>query len=219
MAKLGFISFLSDNYMIKTYVGRSYFPPTFLDFELSKENLKQSRTKSALIEAVYKKSGNKISIFAGYEKVKDPVIPDYGKGYLVNGKSYEYSLVALEYNYKKNNLLNISVGYSKTFSTIEPVLLSEETGYVRITGKKEKLDYYSELVYKKGFDVSSIHIQDSYNLNAGISYLINENFSLKIKGINILNRGAKIPVIPVVGNEGSYDSLDRKYFISIEVSY
>ncbi|ACO03492.1 TonB-dependent receptor plug domain protein [Persephonella marina EX-H1] len=219
MAKLGFISFLSDRYMVKTYIGRSYFPPTFLDFELSKEDLKQSRTKSALIELVYKKDGNKLSVFAGYEKVEDPVIPDYKKGYLVNGKDYEYSLVALEYNYRQNNNLNLSIGYSKTFSTIEPSLLSEETGYFRITGEKDKINFYSELVYKKGFKVSSVDIPDSYNLNAGISYLINENFSLKIKGINILNRGAKIPVIPVIGNEGSYDSLDRKYFISLEVSY
>ncbi|WP_457621340.1 TonB-dependent receptor plug domain-containing protein [Persephonella sp.] len=219
MTKIGLISFLSSNYMIKTYIGRSYFPPTFLDYELSKGDLTQSKTYSTLVELIYRKLRNKISIFAGYERIKDPIIPDYQKGYLVNGKDYSYSLVALEYSYKENNGLDISLGYSRTFSTMEKALLSKETGYIRVTGKKERTSFYTELIYKKGFDVISIHIPDSYNLNAGISYLINENFSLKIKGINILNRGTKIPAISPVGDGNCYDSLDRKYFISFEVSY
>ncbi|WP_456400721.1 TonB-dependent receptor plug domain-containing protein [Persephonella sp.] len=219
MVKVGLISILSNNWMVKAYLGRGYFPPSFLDMELSKTYLKQSVLKSAITELIYKENNHKISLFGGIKRVEDPVIPDYNTGFLRNGDSEEYKLIAVEYNFTKDPIIKFSAGYSLSYFTAKPSLLSEQSGFFRLTGQKDRFQYYSEFVYKKGFDIYSVHIPDSYNLNAGISYILNSNFSIKIKGVNILNRSSRIPVIPVTGSVASYDTLDRKYFFSLEVSY
>ncbi|WP_457641535.1 TonB-dependent receptor plug domain-containing protein [Persephonella sp.] len=219
MAKIGFITFFNRNWMIKTYLGRAYFAPTFLDFEMSTDKLKSSTTKSILAEIIYQNKNHYVSIFGGYQKAYDPILPDPSRGIIVNGDKQDYKAIAITYEYRINSYINLSTGYSRTDTSLRPYLLPKESGYIRVTGRKGKISYYTELIYRKSFNVRSIHIPDSYDLNGGISYLINDNFSLKIKGTNILNKGTRIPVIPLTGTSSTYDSMDRKYFISLEVSY
>jgi len=60
-------------------------------------------------------------------------------------------------------------------------------------------------------------VEDGYDLNAGVSYSITEDLSIRLKGENLLNRAIKIPYLALqTGNVMAYPVRERTLYLSVD---
>jgi len=154
------------NITFKTFLANNIVTPSFFQdsFEFS-----------------YSKGNHKISLLAGWNKIKDKILFNYWKTF------------------------NIDI-------TGSPV----EGGYVRLFKNFEKTYFYSDLVYRKGYEIFGTKVGDSYDLSMAISHDLNDSVRIAFKGQNLLNNSIKtVFYIPTLMGIKPLRTLDRKYIFSI----
>ena len=215
IARIGFISYLKDNLYIKGFLTDSYVPPSFYEIEFSKnpKDLKSEDLKGGTIELNYQKKDHKLRLFYGHSIVKDLITFGLYGSYNYE-KTVKSDLFMMEYEYVKNpdkriyfsiykNFINSSNKFSPTFGW-----------FTRYLQSKDKFDFFGELIYREGFTTfDGTKVSQSYNLNTGIIYHYSQNFSIKLKGENLLNSSPKSVFIAPTAIFNSYD---RKILLTIE---
>jgi len=136
----------------------------------------------------------RINFGGGYIRVRDSIIPD-SSGILTNRESaVEYRPVSLEIK------LSPTAG-----------------GYLRLLSTIRRVSAFAELIYRKGFTYMGRSVEDGYDLNAGVSYSITEDLSIRLKGENLLNRAIKIPYLALqTGNVMAYPVRERTLYLSVD---
>jgi len=213
-AKLGYIYVPKKNITFKTFLANNIVTPSFFQELGAKQNLDYEKYLLYSFEFSYSKGNHKISLLAGWNKIKDKIAPD--NGLLVNLKdSYEASSISIDYTYYFNKKDKILFNYWKTFNidiTGSPV----EGGYVRLFKNFEKTYFYSDLVYRKGYEIFGTKVGDSYDLSMAISHDLNDSVRIAFKGQNLLNNSIKtVFYIPTLMGIKPLRTLDRKYIFSI----
>ncbi len=213
-AKLGYIYVPKRDITFKTFLATNIITPSFFQELGAKQNLDYEKYLIYSFEFSYSKGNHKISLLAGWNKIKDKIAPE--NGFLVNlQNSYEASSVSVDYTYKFNKTDKLMLNYWKTFN-VDLAGTPVEGGYVRLFKNFEKLYVYSDVVYRKGYEIFGTKIESSYDLSLSLSYDINESIKVAFKGQNLLNNSLKTAFyIPTLMGIKPLRTIDRKYIFSI----
>ncbi len=215
IGRIGLISSPSKNWFVKGFITRTYIPPSFFETELAPTlKLKQEILTGATFEIINETKNHRFSFLAGYVNIEDLITFTENGGTFNLPNDIDSILTSLDYEYRFNYNSKILLNYYKTFYE-DDFASSKEGGSVQIFKRTNKFDFYGGLIYKKGFKINNIKINDSYDLTFGISYNINKTLSFKFKGENILNNSLRV-IYFTPFETGTYDSLERKYFFTFE---
>ncbi len=218
IARVGYISLLTDRLSIKGFLSRSYVPPFFYDTEISGRDLDTMKIPlSVTAEGSLKiTDGTTVGFGAGFVRIEDAFVPD-STGRLTNsGESVETKpvFINLESVFREDHKLQL--GYS-LFLDPDSEVSSTSGGFMRLLSSVGRFDLFGELIYRRGFEFSGKRIKDGYDLNSGVTYHVSDSLSLRLKGENLLNRSIEIPyVVPQTGGVVSYPVRERTVYMSME---
>ncbi|NPA52851.1 MAG: hypothetical protein GXO22_08145 [Aquificae bacterium] len=220
ISRLGYIHTFSKEIMMKTFIQRHYFVPFFYHLDFAGKDLDTQKIPFYIsAELQYKTHNQKISVLYAYAKIKDSIAMDIQTLRFVNvDKSYYPSSLNLIYQKKYKNS-KFSFNYFKMFNinAYSPL----EGGFLKYLKYNHKYDFYTELIYRKGFTIKNtdLYLDDSYDLNLSFRYKIDRKKSIILKGQNILGKGIKYPFINNLTNDVIYvPSFDREYFVIFEIN-
>ncbi len=215
--RVGYITTPYQGVYIKSFISRSYIPPYFYDLESAGRDLSPIKIPlSATGEVVFHSDMAKLNMGLGYVKVKDNIVPD-SRGLPTNdSRTLEYKPLFLDIEYKIAEDHKLQTGYS-AFLDPEIEMSPLEGAYIRILSSFHRLSAFGELIYRKGFSYRGKEIKAGYDLSAGISYNLTEDFSVKLKGENLLNKALEIPYFALQGsNVVSYPVKRRTFYLSVD---
>ncbi len=215
IARLGYISAVSDNLILKGFVARSYIPPYFYDVEISGRDLDTIKIPVSLtLEGVATLRNLNLNFGGGYVKIDDVIVPDKS-GKLINSPDIlelKPLFAQLDYRYERQR---ITVGYSLLLDP-EKELSPTSGGFVRILSSLRKIDIFTELIYRSGFNYGSKRISESYDLNAGMTYWLTDDIAVRLKGENLLDRATELPyLIPQSGDVVTYPVRRRTLYLGV----
>ncbi len=213
IVRVGFISSPFNNWFLKGFVTRTYVPPSFFETELSTQNLKQEVLTGATFEIINETNKHRFSFLAGYVNIED-LITFTENGNINLPNDVDSILTSVDYEYKFNYNSKILLNYYKTFYE-DDFASSKEGGSIQLFKRTDKFDFYGGFIFKKGFKLKGVKIDNSYDLSFGISYNITKTLSLKFKGENLLNNSLRV-IYFTPFEISTYDSLQRKYFFTFE---
>ena len=214
IGRIGFISSPFKDWFLKGFVTRTYVPPSFFETELApNRRLNQEILTGATFEIINESNKHRFSFLAGYVNIQD-LITFTEDGSVNLPYDVDSFLTSLDYEYRFNYDSKISLNYYKSFYE-DSYISSVEGASIQLFKRAEKFDFYGGLFFKKGFKIKDVKIKNSYDLIAGISYNITKTLSIKFKGENLLNNSLRV-IYFTPFETGTYDSLERKYFFTIE---
>ncbi len=216
--KAGFL-YSRNKLLFKLFFTRMYIAPPVAFIELSaNKDLKPYLTDVAIAGIEYRlRRKEKIKLYGFKGVVKDTFKYSEELNGVVNGdKTFRFSMVFTEYEKQlgSSGKLNLTgwVVNNENYPAYTPTVGANAIFY----GSINKVGYFFTLLYRKSENIKGIHIKETYDLSAGLSYRFGDGFYLKVKGENILNREQYVPYIVPVGGRGSYSSADRRYLITLE---
>jgi iron complex outermembrane receptor protein len=83
-------------------------------------------------------------------------------------------------------------------------------------GRFGKFEYFTSLIYRKSFSFYDVHVKDSYDLNLGVTYNFTKDFSISLKGQNLLDKSTQS--LYAQGFPGAPFALDNNYDPSASLS-
>lgn len=215
IARVGHISFINHNFYIKSFITKTYIPPSFYELEQSKnpKDLKVGSIKGFSSEVVYEKDKSILKLFYGYTYAKDLI--HFTPNGTINWRGIPSHLLDFEYTYKITPDNKIVFDIFKAFIPSSK-MSSTFGGSIKSFNSFDRLDLYGELIYRNGFEVFDKKINSTYNLNVGFIYNFDRNLSIRVKGENLLNSSYKTVLFGYPNQVGIFDAYDRKLTIGIE---
>lgn len=214
IARVGFVSFLSENVYLKSFLTRTYLPPSLFEVEMSNNptKLKPEKITGGSFEFGYNMDRQSLNIFYGYLYIKDMISLT---PYTQNLQKYLTAHnVLLNYKYRFDVNTKLLLNIYKSFNNHED-FSSTEGGSIKIYTSTDSFDVYNELVYRKGFKVYGKDVNSSLNYNIALKYKVNRGLVFGLRGENLLNSSAK-SVFTTAGDTLILPSFDRKLIVSIE---
>jgi hypothetical protein len=190
--RIGSIYMPTQNLGFKFFLAKSYIPPTFFYVDFAKtnnKNLDSQKIKYASLESVYSKDNYKISAIVSKIKASDIIALDLNGFYNVpiEVDSISYTL---NYDYTFDNKDTLQLNFYKANSS-QAQNDSASGGYIKYMGKYKEFDYFTSLIYKKGYQINDFVVKSGYDLSLGSSYDITKNLTFSLKAENILNKSIK----------------------------
>ncbi len=219
MVKAELVQKISEGLYYKIFGGSFFVPQTF--FELT-TNPQLKKQKNKLITINLEK-----------EFKKNDIIFAFGKMYIDNMVIFEPTLLKFTNLEEELNFTFYSVYAKFKFSETGKILfdvfridpnkdipgfISKEGAGLHVFEKFGKINSYIGIVYRAGYNFNGIDVDYGIDLTVGISYRINDNITVGIRGENLLNKSLKIPYIGGSGVE-FLPSFDRKIYASIISSF
>lgn len=179
-------------------------------------NISISNNSILLFVNKYNFNRGYINFILGKTYIKNPIVynPNSSSGYVnMYGFTSKNEFLELTYHYDFDSSNNFDLTFYDSNNNISK-MPSPQYGVVgKIFNSYNKIDFYNELVYKSSYKSFGIKLKNSYDWTSAIKYHASEDFSIGIRGENILNRGLKqayrgIPYpIPVV---------EQKFWLNLE---
>ena len=186
--KLGLIYMPTDNLGFKLFATQSYIAPSFYYVDLQSptvSNLKSQKINYYSLENVYLYNSHKFNLTLTNIQVDDMIYLTT-KGFDNSNEKVEGNMLIFKYAYNidlKNQLMFTAY----ILDSNQPEMNSSNGGNIKYMGSYQKFDYFTSLVFKDGYKISNLTVDDGYDLNAGITYNHTKNLSFSIKGENLLN--------------------------------
>jgi hypothetical protein len=191
-------------------------------FSADPDSLKHETYYGISGELTYKNDNKEFRIASGYVKIKNIVWPT-PQGYANYNEPIDAKLFMIDYKQDLTTHITTEVNfYANYIGDFDDS--SRYGGFLRILGDYRKFNFFTELIYRSPFTFKDIYnnlqkrVDDSWDLNIGCSFSLTPKLELKIKGENILNDSPKVPYISSEGIK-TYSSWDRKFFITLEMSF
>ncbi len=188
-------SFVSRTYGYPVFMQNTYFPHIYKH----NINLKSEERMAASTEIIYKTDTTNSNIRLIYNNAKDAIALQNNVYVNSTTKPNFYAIYgAHEIKFGHDHVLNLSAYYGNDDM---PLTQSSTTGaHVQLFNTFGKFDLYNELTYRKGYAYTtqsttpqSVKVDSGYDYSAGITYRATDDFSLFIKGENLLNKAIKSP--------------------------
>ncbi len=185
-----------ENFGLKGFYTKSSLSPTFynIDFadisDSNSRNMKSQIYKYYSIEGVYANEKSRFSIlytdvnvenFIYYTPVGFQNIDDH----IIKTENWVF-----DYTYTLSEKHKLQLNYYRT-KLSENLTNSNKGGYLKFMGEVGKFDYFTSLIYKNGYQYKTVVVDDSYNLNLGVTYHFSKNLSSSLKGENLLNKSTQ----------------------------
>jgi iron complex outermembrane receptor protein len=199
MIRLGH-TYTNENWIIKT-IG-SYFEmtldpyllknPTFLAYPNTKYETQKQHT--FMEDIIYEKENNKYELLFGYTLVKDYLVPNFRN--FARLETYDYIELSSfnlrwTHHYRRYDSLFIDVGITDIANLpydISPKRLKQYNAVVRNLNTFGKFDIFNEIIYFK----NNLERVSYVDYSAGIKYNHSKDFSISLKGQNILNKSKEL---------------------------
>jgi iron complex outermembrane receptor protein len=118
-------------------------------------------------------------------------------GLLKNGASaetkYFFTILNYDYNFDTNNKMNLQLYYARYKDIFNLDKLEDYSGYLSFTNSYEKFNFYNGVVWHQ----NSINHKNYFDLTSSVSWNVNENLTLTLKGQNLLNKAKKTSMFRV----------------------
>jgi len=223
IARVGVIKKFDHNKLrIKAFATRSYIPTPFYqlynpDQVPYKANpyLSNMQLYLATINMLYKQNKASYELIVAYTSTRDPIVysPSNPYGYINSDDPMNYLRYEFKYNYDfdmDNRLLfDIFTGDNNKGYTLSP----RYGGFVRLFNKYKKFDIYNELSYKSSYSAYDIYMDASFDYTLSVKYHVNKDFSVGLRGENLLNDGFEQAYY---GVDYPISVRDRKVWINLE---
>jgi len=222
--RLGYI-YSDESFKYKTYIYRTSFAiepmsRSFLYYE--NDDIKPQTTFGITQEFGYKYQNQKLRLCLIYMHDKYSLMQ---VGDLSSNQNTEYFISIFEYNYKYdvNNKMMLQVEYARYNEIYDLDKLDDFSVYLSLYNRFAKLDFYNGFVYR----INSVDWKNYIDWTSTISYDINENLTITIKGDNILNKAKKTRLYrfdptksPVSDMEPlNISPIDRSFSINLEYTF
>ena len=185
-----------EKFGLKSFYTKTSLAPTFYNIDYAditnknNQNMKNQEYKYYSIESVYADEKSRFSIF--YTNVKIENFIYYAPiGFIsIDDHTIKTQNWIFDYTYELTSKHKLQLNYYTTKQS-ESFTNSNKGGYLKFMGEFEKFDYFTSLIYKNGYSYKTVSVKNSYNLNLGATYNFSKNFSMSLKGENLLNKSTK----------------------------
>ena len=182
---------------------------------------KPQETDTILENIIYKENNNKYELILDYSIVKNYLVPN------VQGKlDYNKQNVVMQginsrwtHNYNKYDKLFIELGYREINNVLNIGKMKNYLTIVKNINTYKRFDIFNEILHTK----DNIKKKDFYDYSAGVKYNYSEDFTISLKGINLLSKARTTtyrranPANPQVQQTPlEISPIDKKIMLSME---
>jgi len=219
--RLGYI-YTSEHWSYKAYLYRSQFAlePFVRYLDLSTyENTKAQTTIGITQELVYSKDKQRIKLFLHTMQDEDSLFQDQTSG-LGQDTKYFTTIFNYDYNFNVDNKMNLQLYYAHYKDILIVEKLEDISGYLSFANSYEKLDFYNGIIWHK----NSVNWKNYFDLTSSVSWDINEDLTVTLKGDNLLNKAKKtnqFTINPVNGQVGALEisPIDQRIIFELEYMF
>ena len=192
--RFGYI-FSGDSWGYKSYIYRTQFgldPLTrYLNFDKYKDTIKQT-TIGFTQEVSYKDNKSYFRLLMLLMKDENGLLEAESK---IGGGKTQYFSTILNYDYKfnQNNNLNIQLYYATYNNIFDIDKLTDSSAYISHSISYNKFDFYNGIIWHKN-NIDKINFID---WTSTISWNINKDITITLKGQNLLDRAKNKPIYRV----------------------
>ncbi|XOB63007.1 TonB-dependent receptor plug domain-containing protein [Campylobacterota bacterium DY0563] len=188
--RIGAIYLPTTNLGFKTFYTMSHIPPSFYNIDsafMQRPTLDSQKYDYFTFEGAYTFEKSRLSVEYFNVHMTDYIYFAHPIGFInvdhkikTNGFIFDYT-----YNFDKKSKLDFNYFYSQL---TEEQSNYTDGGYLKYTKSFDKTSYFASLIFRKGFSYLGLDIKNSYNLNIGATHSFTKNFSVSVKGTNLLNK-------------------------------
>ena len=189
--RLGYI-FSGNNWGYKSYIYRTQFglePLTrYLNFNKYKNTMKQT-TIGFTQEISYKNDKSYFRLLTLLMKDYEGILEAEDK---IGGGKTQYFSTILNYDYKFNpkNTLSFQIYYASYKDIVDIDNLKDTSAYISHSFSYDKFDFYNGIVWHR----NNIDKKDFIDWTSSISWNINKDMTITIKGQNLLDKAKNKPL-------------------------
>ncbi len=217
--RLGYI-YTSEDFSFKSFYTRYdlSFEPFIYFYAKDSKEVKNQTSQNVFLEFDWKKNRYKYDLNMFYTKEKNSIDYKYTNSpqpYISKGVSF-----AVGYNFDFNNKVETNIFLANKKIKKYGVDDTYYGGNLRFLNTYKKIDFYNELVYRGGYD----GLSDGYDLNSAITLNITKDFSVFLKGENVLNKALQTRFYKKeIGNKQLFTEpmsvLDRRFYLGLEYRF
>ena len=218
--RLGYI-YTSEAWSYKTYLYRTQFALEPLMHYLDAanyQNVKPQTTLGITQEVSYTKKQQHVRLILHLMQDEDSLLQSRQNG-LGGDTKYFTTIFNYDYTFDMNNKMYLQFYYAHYKDIFELDKLEDISGYFSFMNSYENFDFYNGLIWHK----NSLDWKNYFDLTTSVSWNINEDFTMTLKGENLLNKAKETGlyrVDPATGNmlnPLSISPIDQR--ITIELEY
>ena len=216
--RFGYI-YSGDEWSYKTYLYRTQFALDTLTRYLNPlyyQDVELQTTIGITQELTYHKKEHDLSLTLSVFQDED--------GFIVNSPSatedtkYFTTVLKYDYNFDLNNKLYVQLYYAYYQDIYGFDKLEDISGYFSLANSYEKFDFYNGVVWHK----NSLDWKNYFDLTSSVSWNIDEDLTLTLKGENLLNKAKETNLMTIDILNGTMGSLpvspiDQR--ITLELEY
>jgi len=198
--RLGYI-YTSEHWSYKMYLYRTQFAleplVRYLDLSTYQDTALQT-TLGITQEISYTDEKQRIRLFLHIMQDEDSLFQDRVSG-LGRDTKYFTTIFNYDYNFNMDNKLNLQFYYAHYKDIFNLKKLEDISGYFSFTNSYENFDFYNGVVWHQ----NSINDKNYFDLTSSVSWNVNEDITLTLKGQNLLNKAKKTSMFrvdPTTGN-------------------
>ena len=194
LLRLGYI-YTSEHWSYKAYLYRNQFAleplVRYLNFSVY-ENTEPQTTFGVTQEIAYTDEKQRIRFLLHTMKDEESLFQDRENGL---GKETKYftTIFNYDYNFNVNNKVNLQLYYAHYRDIFNLNKLEDVSGYLSFTNSYENFDFYNGVVWHS----NSLNWENYFDLTSSVSWNINEDLTVILKGDNLLNKAKKTSQITV----------------------
>ena len=192
LLRVGAIYTPTENFGFKSFYTQTALPPSFYNIDYADKsniNLKSQQYHFYTLEGVYTEGNSKFGITYDHVNIDDflylsPI------GFINIDHRITTTGFLFDYEYSFSDRDKIKLNYY-TSSLSETINNSTKGGYIKFMGGYQKIDYFTSLIYRNGYDYLGLDIPDSFDVSLGATYHVTKDFSYSLKASNILDKSTK----------------------------
>ena len=217
--RLGYL-YTKDHWNYKTYLYRTQFAleplVRYLD-PLTYQNVVPQTTLGITQEVSYTNKKQRIRLLVNIMQDEDSLLQNRINGLGGNTK-YFTSILNYDYDFDMNNKVNVQLYYAHYKDIFDLDKLEDISGYFSLMNSYEDFDFYNGLVWHK----NSLDWVNYFDLTSSVSWNINEDITMTLKGENLLNKAKETSLFridPATGNMLSplqVSPIDQRVILELE---
>jgi iron complex outermembrane receptor protein len=219
--RLGYL-YSSDHWSYKAYLYRSQFAleplVRYLDLP-SYQNTEPQTTIGVTQELAYSKEKQHIRLFLHYMQDDDSLFQDRINN-LGQETKYFTTIFNYDYNFNVDNKMNLQLYYAHYRDIFNLDKLEDISGYLSFANSYENFDFYNGVVWHR----NNLNWKNYFDLTSSISWDINEDLTVTLKGDNLLNKAKKTNQFtynPFTNEQGALEisPIDQRVIIELEYMF
>lgn len=198
VSKVG-IKYKDKKLFLQFFYTHSYIPVAFYEY-YEPDNFPYSANKKLKTPTIdiytiiskYKFSDGYLKISLAKNHINKSIVYNPMIGFVNADKKAKYNSLELSYYKELNENNNFELDFYDSYNYSNKLFSPKWGANFRLFNTFDKFDIYNELVFKSSFNSPyNIKIKRSYDWTASVKYHVNKDFSIGIRGENILNKGLK----------------------------